>query len=231
MALHNKIAPQWQGQPCFVLATGPSLTSEVVHKIRMARMEYQWNALLINDAYKLAPWADALYAADNGWWGTHGDCFRGQKWACHQDIEGNSKLHLVEKLGLNLVRSKDGDTFSTDQSVIHHGSNSGFQAINLAMHFGCKFIVLVGFDMRIVDGNAHFFGRHPDPLGNGDDRTYSNFASAFHAASKSLPEGVTILNATPNSALKCFPMVSIGEAIERYNRLHWDRPESNSVTS
>jgi hypothetical protein len=202
------------------MASGPSLTKEALHQVRMTRWERQWNVLMINDCYKVAPWADALYACDNAWWNIHGNCFKGQKWACHQDVEANNKLELAEKLDLNLVSSKDGDYFSLDPSVICHGSNSGFQAVNLALHFGCKFIVLVGFDMRCVNGSAHFFGRHPDPLGDGDDNTYRKFANAFARAAPSIPSDVTIINATPNSALTCFPMMPLSDAIERYDSLH-----------
>lgn len=225
MALHPKISPQWANEPCFILASGPSLTAQVVNVVRMKRWIDKWNVIAVNDSYKLAPWADALYGCDNKWWEIHGNCFEGQKWACHQDIEGNNKLELAEKLDLNLVSSRDSDEFCTDQRFIHHGSNSGFQAVNLALHFGAKFIVLVGFDMRTVDGKAHFFGTHPDPLGNGDDNTYRKFANAFDTASRKLPKDVTIINATPGSAMKCFPITSINEAIKRYDSLYWNRPK------
>jgi hypothetical protein len=194
----------------------------------MARMMYQWRAIAVNDSYKLAPWADALYACDNRWWEVHGNCFDGQKWSCHQDMEGNNKTELCKRIRLNLIASQDGDTFSTDPRVIHHGSNSGFQAVNLAMHFGCKLIVLVGFDMRLIDGKAHFFGSHPEELGNGDDRTYRKFANAFETASKSL-SGVEIINATPGSAMKCFPIMSVSEAID-YS-LYRDRPKFNACAN
>lgn len=224
MALHQKINPQWADSPCFILASGPSLTADVIHKVRMTRIVDKWNVLAINDCYKLAPWADAMYACDNAWWEIHGNYFKGQKWACHQEMDGNNKLALAERLDLNLVRSQDGDTFSVDPGVIHHGSNSGFQAVNLAIHFGCKYIVLVGFDMRCIDGKAHFFGAHPAPLGNGDDNSYRKFANAFTSAAQSLPKDVTIINATPNSAMKCFAMMPLSKAIERYDSLYRNRP-------
>lgn len=229
--LHPRISRSWEHEPCFVLATGPSLTNDVLTRVRMARITDKWRAISVNDAYKRAPWSDALYACDNNWWTIHGNCFEGPKWACHQALDGNNKTDLDKEIGLNLVHGKDGDTFSVDPSYIHHGCNSGFQAVNLALHFGCKYIVLVGFDMRLIDGEAHFFGKHPDPLGNGDDNTYRNFANQFATAAKSLPTDVTIVNATPNSAMTCFPMMGLNEAIQQYNRLYRDRSEPCAVAN
>ena len=57
-------------------------------------------------------------------------------------------------------------------------------------------------------GRAHFFG---DPahglLQRGE---YEAFAKKFGAA----PEGVTIVNATPGSALRCYEMMGLEDAIQ-----------------
>jgi hypothetical protein len=39
--------------------------------------------------------------------------------------------------------------------------------MGLAFLFGAARIVLVGYDMREVDGRRHFFGSHPRPLRDG----------------------------------------------------------------
>ena len=156
------------------------------------------------------PWADVLYGCDAKWWNEHNGCpgFQGEKWSSH-DEGTNKKLAEAEKYGLNLVRGSSDAGFSTDPEVICYGSNSGFQAINLAILMGAKEIVLVGFDMRRVDGVSHFFGEHPPPLRVGMD--YERFVPHFHRAK--VPDGVSILNATPGSALECFPMVNLSEAL------------------
>ena len=82
------------------------------------------------------------------------------------------------------------------------GQCSGFAAISFALHLGFKRLVLVGFDMRIVDGQRHFFGDHPLPLRNTDA---SQFVTDFERAAKALPADIQITNATPHSALRCFP--------------------------
>jgi hypothetical protein len=108
------------------------------------------------------------------------------------------------------VAGAQGAGFSRRQDVIHYGHNSGFQALNLAILLGAARIVLVGFDMRIVDGRRHFHGDHPHPLINADPR---RFVPHFERAAASLPVGVEILNATPGSALTCFPAADLDEAL------------------
>jgi hypothetical protein len=215
----QKISPSWAGNGCIVAAPGPSLSPQVAKRVRFARWLEGWKVIVVNDAYKLIPYADILYAADNRWWELHQKCegFFGQLWACHEqsphEQHTNDKRELAARLGLNLVRGRDGDEFSFDPEFIRYGSNSGFQAINLALLFGCKRIVLVGFDMRRVDGKAHFFGNHPAPLRDTEERGYAGFVRHFERAAKKLPPDISIVNATPWSALRCFPMATLEEAI------------------
>jgi hypothetical protein len=222
----QRINPDWTGEPCIVAASGPSLTTEVAQKVRFARWLNGWRAIVVNDAYKAIPRADVLYACDNNWWDIHGKCvgFHGAKWSSHEesskDKHGNDKRENAEKYGINLVWGRDGDEFSFDPSFIRYGSNSGFQAINLALLFGCTRIVLVGYDMRYVGGKAHFFGNHPAPLPQIGDRDYQAFAKRFERANKKLPSNISIVNATPGSALTCFPMMSLDEALAKVQRDH-----------
>lgn len=154
-----------------------------------------------------------LYSCDAKWWDVHADCdgFAGEKWSSHGGVDSNGKIETAEKHGLNLVGGADAEGFSLDPSVIHFGSNSGFQAINLAILFGAKRILLVGFDMTAGNGKAHFFGDHPPGLIQ--NRNYERFIPAFNAAAKRLPRGVEIINCTPNSALRCFPMADLIDAL------------------
>jgi hypothetical protein len=110
----------------------------------------------------------------------------------------------------------DKQGFSYDPEVIHYGSNSAFQAVNLAGHFigWVGRIVLIGVNMQVVSGKSHFFGEHPRGLRN--TTNYSGFITAFERAKKTLPDSVQVLNATPNSALKCFPRVDLHDALSNF---------------
>ena len=159
------------------------------------------------------PWADALYGCDARWWNAHKGCmdFAGEKWSTHdKGSTSNDKEEVGDKYDLNLVKGAPSAGFSTDPSVIHHGDNSGFQALNLAILFGSPYIVLVGFDMRHVSGKSHFFGDHPQGLFQRQE--YQSFASKFDKAPP--PDGVTIINATPDSALRAYPIMELESALE-----------------
>lgn len=196
---------RWSGL-CVVAATGPSLTEEIAAACKGKR------CIAVNDAYRLFPFADVLYAADSAWWELHKGCpdFRGEKWTAHEKRSNNNE-ELAKRYGLHLVQGRAGQGFSLDPERIHYGSNSGFQAVNLAVLFGATRIVLVGFDMRRVDGKRHFFGDHPAPLSN--SAKYERFVSAFKDAAKELPSHIEVINCTPGSALKCFRQMPLEAAL------------------
>jgi len=176
--------------------------------------------LAVQDTYRAMPWADVMYGCDVKWWRQHTPCpdFKGEKWSSH-DNGSNDKRQHAEEFGFQCIRGMAGSTFSTDPEVICYGDCSGFQAINLAILFGATYIVLVGYDMT-YRGKGHFFGDHPDGLFQ--NRNYENFLHNFDKAAKKLPEGVTIINATPRSALTAFPVKPLEDAIAD-GRLHRDR--------
>jgi hypothetical protein len=230
LAAVERISPDWAGEPCIVAAPGPSLTPEVAQACRMARWLKQWRVIAVQDAYRLMPWADALYGCDPRWWDHHKDCagFAGEKWSTHQDDAANGKLKQAEAYGLRLVKGEHGSIFSTDPSVIRYGSNSGFQAINLAILKGCKRIVLVGFDMQRTGGKGHFFGEHPKGLAA--HTHYEQFIRHFADAAKRMPAGVKIVNATSSTALTCFSMRSLEDALAD-DSVRGDRPEPDCRAS
>ncbi len=199
----QRIKARWR--ECVVAATGPSLTQAVADACAGERV------VAVNDAYRLMPYAEILYACDPEWWAIHDGCpwFKGERWSSHQP-GSNEKMNVAARYGINLIAGTDGNEFSMDPSFIRYGSNSGFQAINLAIHFGAKRIVLVGFDMR-VNGSRHFFGDHPDPLYNRVE--FESLVPNFRMAAKALPKEIAIINATPGSRLDCFPMMTLEEAL------------------
>jgi hypothetical protein len=85
--------------------------------------------------------------------------------------------------------------------------NSGAAAINLAVHFGAARIVLLGFDMHFDEkgrGNYHDrYGR-----GRGAKKAFDLFLGVFPAIAEDCERaGVEVINATPGSALKVWPVV------------------------
>jgi hypothetical protein len=203
----QRIEKRWSGH-CIVAAPGPSLTPEVAEACRGERV------IAVSDAYRLLPWADVLYSCGADWWIERDGCpdFAGEKWSSHGLDPENDKTIAADRYGLSVVAGEQRPGFSADPAVIHYGSNSGFQAVNLAYLWGAEEVVLIGFDMHAVDGRGHFFGNHAPPLRTGD-APFPLFIAAFEEAARMMPPGLRILNATLGSALTCFEMVDLGEAL------------------
>lgn len=202
----ERIKPRWDR--CLVVATGPSLTVEMADLCRAVQRD-GWPIVAVNDAYRMLPEANLLYACDAAWWDVHHGAldFRGERWSSHA-LANNDKRHIALSYGVRLVSGADAEGFSFNPDVIHYGGNSGFQAINLALLLGASRIALVGFDMRTT-AQRHFFGHHPAPLLN--HVRYEQFIPHFEVAAKRLPADRHIVNCTPGSALTMFPSHALTE--------------------
>lgn len=214
----RNVTKRWDGF-CIVAATGPSLTEEVADACRGHPV------IAVNDAYRLLPFAEVLYACDASWWRVHQGCpgFAGERWSSHGNAVHDNKIETAERYGVNLVRGRQEIGFCLDPRAIHCGSNSGFQGINLAIHMlgGIGRIALVGFDMRAVGGRRHFFGNHPLPLHKAKTpdqivRYFAAFLREMSFAAKHLPEGLEIVNCTPGSAIECFPRMDLRDALPAF---------------
>lgn len=161
--------------------------------------------IAINDAYRLAPWADTLYGCDGQWWKWHGGVpsFTGPKYALQRDAQQWPGVTVLHNTGIEgLERRPHG---------LRNGRNGGYQAINLAVHYGATRIVLLGYDMQALGrGPTHWFGEHP----NGGRSPYDSMAATFPSLIEPLRSlGVTVVNASRETALTCFPRVSLAEAL------------------
>jgi len=145
--------------------------------------------IVVNDAFRLAPDADALVATDAAWWKANPDAlqFVGRRFSVCPPSRG------VERLLSSLVKS---------------ATNSGLLGVHVAIRiFFAKRVELYGFDMS-ADNGAHYFGPHVG-LANTLPRRFDVFKAQF--AAYPIPAGVTIINRTPNSALRCYPFEDVCE--------------------
>jgi hypothetical protein len=199
------VEPRWSGL-AIVAATGPSLTPEIAAQCR------GHHCIAVSDAYRLLPFAEVMYSCDSAWWRYHKGCmdFAGERWSSHAP-GANCKEGVAKAYGLKLVTGIHRNSFSRQPDAIHYGSNSGFQAVNLAILFGATRIALVGFDMQLVEGKQHFFGNHPKGVRR--HTVFAKFLLAFNEAAKVMPEGIEIINCTPGSALKAFPFGNLSEVL------------------
>lgn len=199
------IPQAWIGETCFILARGPSLRGFDATVLREAG-----RIIVINDSYRLAPWADVLYGCDRSWWRDHiADVDR---------VFSGLKLSIgTNEFGVKRLRNSGPKGLETcDRSAIRHGANSGYQAINVGYHFGASRIVLLGYDMH-VQGGAHFDSDQPDrgkPLDQFARMLEHNMLPRFPSLVDPLrAAGVEVINATPGSALKCWPHQALEEIL------------------
>ena len=85
--------------------------------------------------------------------------------------------------------------------------------MHLAIRWGAKKIVFLGLDMT-ADNGGHWHRDHGPGLRNTEERTYQNFRRAFETAAPEIAAlGVEVVNASPTSALNCFPKIPLWRAL------------------
>lgn len=114
---------------------------------------------------------------------------------------------------VNIERQCDLVRFDRWASI-GDGGNSGFQALNLALHFGASRVALVGFDMHAV-GGVHWHGKHPRGLNNPRPSNFVRWRRAFEASAPVLEAaGLDVFNTSAQSALDCFPKASLEDLLK-----------------
>lgn len=199
--------PLFAGETVFCLASGQSLTSEICERVRGRR------AIVVNSSAPKAPWADVLYFTDSGWYEPRRDLVA--NWpGLVISMSRTAKRELPDKV--KRVQG-EGDpafppSFKRSSSVIQQGRSSGHTAVSLAIAMGARRVVLLGYDMRIVDGKEHC---HQEYTGPRDlDQYRRDFVPAFDGWNEAAKDvGVEILNATKDSALTQFPFVDLDQLI------------------
>jgi hypothetical protein len=197
--------PNWQGQTVLIVASGPSAAGALLRDFKG-----RCRAIAINESWRLCEWADVLYGCDGAWWrardGVPG--FEGAK-LCYE-------ARACREFGLGRVEiERHCDRILTDRvGCVGDGGNSGFQALNLAVQFGAKRVILIGFDMQL-DHGLHWHGRHPQGLNNPSENNIARWRQSIDGAAFVLKRlGVTVLNASPISALEAYPKMSLHRALE-----------------
>jgi hypothetical protein len=194
------------------LATGPSLTPEVCDQVRAAGLP----TIAINDAHRLAPWADVLYSSDRHWWPFYKGvpAFTGMKFGIGS-APGKANA-FAQHPEIAVLRNTGYDGLELEPTGLRNGKNSGYAAINLAVHLGAARMLLLGYNMGYRGGRAHFFGNHPPGLTQRES-TYTAFRARFETLVDPLAEiGVEVLNCTAETSLTAFPVCDLALALETH---------------
>lgn len=205
--------PDWSGRAVAIVASGPSTKSAGVEKLR-GRLP----VIAIKDNVDLCPWADVVYGCDAAFWklrqGLPG--FDGLKvcWAGDNDHRPPN-FPDIHKIGIEI---KTDRFLFAEPGVVGSGGNSGFQAVNLAVQFGAHRLLLIGFDMQARSG-FHWYGKNRGHgRHNPTEDNFRRWRKAFTESADILSaQGVCVINASPHSALRCFPVATIDDAL-----IKWD---------
>lgn len=195
------------GETVFCLASGPSLTQEIVDKIRGPR------TIVVNTSVNLAPWADVLFFTDSGWYEPRRELvanFAGLVIS----MSATAKRELPDKVKrVQGIGDPQGGCFPKLGSPgVRQGRSSGHTAVGLAIALGASRVILVGYDMRMVGGREHHHSEYSGPRDL--DQYAREFVPAFNGWNEDAHKvGVKILNATPLSAVREFPMVNLEEVL------------------
>lgn len=186
----------WPGETFALLGCGPSLTQADVDLCRG-----QARVIAINHAHTLASWADVLYACDARFWNWQKGVpsFTGLKYALEADAAKWPGVHVLKNTGV--------EGLDLEPTGLKTGQNSGFQAINLAVHLGAVKILLLGYDMQ----GTHFFGNYPWAP---QHPPFHSFLDRFATVVEPLKAlGVEVINCTPHSMLRTFPKQLLTQAL------------------
>jgi hypothetical protein len=198
----------WPGATVVCIACGPSLTSEDVDLVRQAHDAGRVRVIAINAAVRFAPWADVRYAHHAADWCRPEDKaalsqFRGLRYACEA---------RAAQYGVTVLRMSGPSGLETqDRAAIRHGKNSGYQAMNVAVHLGARRVILLGYDLkRSAENRLHFYACN-GLAGANDFKTWQNHYATLPGPLNAA--GVAVVNATRDSALEVFPRATLEAAL------------------
>lgn len=204
----------YRGQTVFCIASGPSLTLADVKKLTGKPV------IVVNSSCMVtleAGITDAtLFFTDNGWYMDRREIVK--NWsgivACLSRL---AKRELPEKV--KRVKPYGSPDFpprfpAMGSGEIQQGRTSGHTAVALAIAMGAARVVLLGYDMQMVNGKEH---HHDEYKGPRDLKIYENeFQKSFNGwNAAALAIGVQIINCTHGSAVKEFPFLGLDAVLAR----------------
>ena len=192
----------WPESTVYILGGGPSLKQEDVELLRGHRF------IAVNDSFKLGiNWIDVVWFSDCRWYDWNFPelmNFKGFIMGCPPCSCDHMRVLKVKRGNYSGL--------SDDPSRVFWNKNSGSSAINLATLLGAKRVVLLGFDMQVLNGKNNWHQHHKFiPRTNVYKDLFLPCFDKIAADAKEL--GVEILNATVGSAISAFPMVNLREVL------------------
>lgn len=168
-----------------VMASGPSMCQKDADLVGQWRDGESKQALAINNTFKLAPYADHIYACDQRWWDYYYEsvkslCSRATLWTYYDTT--------AMKYGIRQAKIPAKKT----------GGNSGTQAARMAItELHAVRLILLGYDMQ---GSSHWHGSHPKGWPNPNDSLAKSWRVHTQRLASEFPT-VDVINASRETAI------------------------------
>lgn len=174
-----------------ILASGPSLCDEDIDAAKASGHRL----ITVNETHWRAGRPDHHVADDLSWWRHNLDIVHpsAKRWTVSRQA--------AKRYGLNKLPYYQ-----------HH--LSGITAIKLAIHLGAKRIILLGYDCQATDGQSHWHGDHSAQVRpNPKPYDFERWRRLFDRFAATLPAGVEVINCSRETALTCFNLLPLNEAL------------------
>ena len=208
-----------------ILATGPSITPDVIAAAREGQARGLWSVFGMNHVWKDFPTLDCFLACNPEYYEIHWE--RGLNKLTCKKWTWDKKT--ASRFDINYIEGKWADGFSRDSKVIHYGHSSGFQLPQIAYHAGFRRLLLCGYDMkyarnydgknkRIGSSPRHYFGEYKEaelnhwPSVKVKDGVHIELIEQFEKV-KRINTDIEIINCSPGSAMTCFEMSTLADQL------------------
>lgn len=178
-----------KGKPCFILASGPSLTTEDIETVRQTGLP----TIAVNCTWRVARFCSVLYAGDRKWWAAHID-----------DVDIPAKRVTLNGAAARLYGLKH------HRRKLVNGYNSGMMAIDYALQKRASKVILLGYDCSVKNG-IHHHGPHKETH-NPTAKRCDIWQLQFKYIAD-LHKGADVVNCSRYTELKVFPKAKLEDVI------------------
>jgi hypothetical protein len=199
------------GRTVYVIAGGSTVKTQNLNLLNGKLV------VCLNNSYSIYPDALALYWADETWVNNHIEGVKNHpaKFRFHSKFHVSDKYLNSEKhlgIGNSTILRRTGDKGIDPDLNNVRGNNSGAHILNLLYNCKVRRIILLGYDMKIIDGKSHWHGGHslsikPEVYCNLFIPSIQSMADFFKRAN------IEVINTSPNTDLKCFPRMKLEDVV------------------
>jgi hypothetical protein len=230
-----KVPRMWDGGDVWIIGGGPSIPEQFGIPPKVVRqviegssppsvyspyMQYlhDKHVIGINVAYHIGTWIDIVMFGDGGFYLREQyelAKFPGLKVCCHPAARSESWVKYMER------DTEHPHGISSTPGKVSWNHNTGSAAVSVAAQAGAKRIYLLGFDMKLAKDNMqHWHDLYKrGPVSLKDERRMRKLPFDRHLAGfpvmveDAKRMHIEIINVCPDSAIECFPKVSLKEII------------------